>query len=209
MVAYGGVSILNTTTLSNSLTSSNQAIKNPAMTIKEQANSNPNKSCITKPRRKRYRASKKTPTTVLNANPSNFRSLVQQFTGSPNVDLPSSGYLKGPLRVISFGGEEFYDHNNKMANDSMMSPFGCPNNFQYQNQAVHLQQKQQQVQENLYHPLEVEDKCLYTKANIASDVFVDQRPPNVGYISDHLGFVMDDSIFLDELLSHSSSSYII
>ncbi|KAK6916989.1 VQ protein [Dillenia turbinata] len=209
MVAYGGVSVINPSTLSHSFTSDNQASKDPTMTIKDQANSNPNKSCITKPKCKRYKASKKTPTTVVNANPSNFRSLVQQFTGSSNVALPSSGYLKGPLEVISFEGQEFYDHNNKIANDSLMLTFGCPNNFQHQNQVVQVQHKKQKVQENIYHPLEVEDKCLYTKANIANDVSVEQIPPNAVYISDHLGFVMDHSILLEELLSDPSSSYII
>ncbi|XP_057753929.1 uncharacterized protein LOC130973440 [Arachis stenosperma] len=44
----------------------------------------PKGSGVTKPIRRRSRASKKTPTTLLNANTTNFRALVQQFTGCPN-----------------------------------------------------------------------------------------------------------------------------
>lgn len=54
--------------------------------------------------RRRSRASKKTPTTHLNANTSNFRALVQQFTGCPSnittcVSLKRS---KGPVN-LNFG----------------------------------------------------------------------------------------------------------
>ncbi|XVF46055.1 hypothetical protein PTKIN_Ptkin02bG0257200 [Pterospermum kingtungense] len=50
-----------------------------------------------KPIRRRSRASKKTPTTLLNATASNFRALVQQFTGCPsNTHL---GNRRGPINL--------------------------------------------------------------------------------------------------------------
>ncbi|GAB2282500.1 hypothetical protein Dimus_017042 [Dionaea muscipula] len=39
---------------------------------------------VSKPTRRRARASRRTPTTLLNTDPSNFRAMVQQFTGGPS-----------------------------------------------------------------------------------------------------------------------------
>ncbi|KAL9663238.1 hypothetical protein QQ045_028077 [Rhodiola kirilowii] len=40
---------------------------------------------VTKPARKRSRASRRTPTTLLSTDTSNFRAMVQQFTGGPSA----------------------------------------------------------------------------------------------------------------------------
>ncbi|XP_052183989.1 VQ motif-containing protein 22-like [Diospyros lotus] len=56
------------------------------------------RSCISKPARKRSRASKKTPITLLSADAANFRALVQQFTGSPRTAL-SFGGQRGPFNI--------------------------------------------------------------------------------------------------------------
>lgn len=61
--------------------------------------------------RRRSRVSKRTPTTHLNANTSNFRALVQQFTGCPRLPF-SHGSQKGPIN-LSFGNRT--DDNNLMA----------------------------------------------------------------------------------------------
>ncbi|KAH0455611.1 hypothetical protein IEQ34_015643 [Dendrobium chrysotoxum] len=52
----------------------------------------------TKPARKRSRASRRTPTTLLNTDASNFRTMVQQFTG-----VPSAPYIPGGPSTISYG----------------------------------------------------------------------------------------------------------
>lgn len=53
-----------------------------------------------KPIRKRSRASKKTPITLLNANSTNFRALVQQFTGCPTIKSAMSfATHKGPITL--------------------------------------------------------------------------------------------------------------
>lgn len=54
------------------------------------------RSSIGKPIRRRSRASKKAPTTLLNANANNFRALVQQFTGCHSSN-PTN--YKGPINL--------------------------------------------------------------------------------------------------------------
>ncbi|KAL4339487.1 hypothetical protein GQ457_08G020080 [Hibiscus cannabinus] len=54
---------------------------------------------VGKPARKRSRASRRTPTTLLNTDPTNFRAMVQQFTGGPTF-APGSG---GAAFGFSFG----------------------------------------------------------------------------------------------------------
>ncbi|PIN17259.1 hypothetical protein CDL12_10081 [Handroanthus impetiginosus] len=56
------------------------------------------KGNIGKPIRRRSRASTRAPTTLLNANASNFRALVQQFTGCHSPPLPFGAY-KGPINL--------------------------------------------------------------------------------------------------------------
>ncbi|WVY91072.1 hypothetical protein V8G54_036586 [Vigna mungo] len=50
---------------------------------------------VSKPVRRRYRASRRTPTTLLNTDTTNFRAMVQQFTGAP-----SAPDLFGPTRPL-------------------------------------------------------------------------------------------------------------
>ncbi|KAL9314766.1 hypothetical protein ACSQ67_020218 [Phaseolus vulgaris] len=57
------------------------------------------KGNVCKPIRRRSRASKRTPTTLLNANTTNFRALVQQFTGCPTTAMSTLGVHKGPITL--------------------------------------------------------------------------------------------------------------
>lgn len=59
--------------------------------------------------RKKFRASKKTPTTLLNASITNFRALVQQHTGCHTS--PMFNNQKGPIN-LSFGPPN--DHQNEL-----------------------------------------------------------------------------------------------
>ncbi|KAL2340171.1 hypothetical protein Fmac_008111 [Flemingia macrophylla] len=74
------------------------------------------KGNVSKPIRRRSRASKRTPTTLLNANTTNFRALVQQFTGCPSTTMSTLGVHKGPITLNfqqgSTGHKNIY-HNNK------------------------------------------------------------------------------------------------
>ncbi|XP_014506460.2 uncharacterized protein LOC106766227 [Vigna radiata var. radiata] len=57
------------------------------------------KGCAFKPVRRRSRASKTTPITLLKANTSNFRALVQQFTGCSTTTAMSLPIHKGPITL--------------------------------------------------------------------------------------------------------------
>ncbi|KAG8387087.1 hypothetical protein BUALT_Bualt03G0216900 [Buddleja alternifolia] len=60
-------------------------------------NLSPDQGRVSKPIRRRSRASRRTPTTLLNTDTTNFRAMVQQFTGGPAApfvarpQLPSGG----------------------------------------------------------------------------------------------------------------------
>nr|GMD03250.1 VQ motif-containing protein 22 [Ipomoea batatas] len=64
----------------------------------------PRNGGVRKPVRRRSRASKKTPTTHLNADAASFRAVVQQFTGC-HTAATFSGAHKGPIN-LNFGVQE-------------------------------------------------------------------------------------------------------
>ncbi|KAG2398509.1 hypothetical protein LR48_Vigan468s002100 [Vigna angularis] len=71
------------------------------------------KGNVCKPIRRRSRASKRTPTTLLNANTTNFRALVQQFTGCPSTAMSTLGVHKGPITLnFQKGSSEHKIHHN-------------------------------------------------------------------------------------------------
>ncbi|KAG6591811.1 VQ motif-containing protein 22-like [Cucurbita pepo subsp. pepo] len=66
---------------------------------------------VAKPVRKRSRASRRTPTTLLNTDAANFRAMVQQFTGGPSHTLhnfaafdptPAAYHLQQPPYLFPF-----------------------------------------------------------------------------------------------------------
>ncbi|XP_044490049.1 uncharacterized protein LOC123214370 [Mangifera indica] len=57
---------------------------------------------VSKPVRRRSRASRRTPTTLLNTDTTNFRAMVQQFTGGPTAPFASGPHPGGPSG-FSFG----------------------------------------------------------------------------------------------------------
>ncbi|XWS75737.1 hypothetical protein CRYUN_Cryun01aG0117700 [Craigia yunnanensis] len=93
---------------------------------------------VGKPVRKRSRASRRTPTTLLNTDTTNFRAMVQQFTGSPSAPFAPGGHPGGPNFGFSFGGRQ--PHVNP---SSLMVP---PAGFQLQYQQQQPQQQHQLIQ---------------------------------------------------------------
>ncbi|VVA27833.1 PREDICTED: VQ [Prunus dulcis] len=98
----------------------------------------PDQGRVSKPARKRSRASRRTPTTLLNTDTTNFRAMVQQFTGGPNTaSFPSGGssfsFGLAPPRPQGF----------------MVSPGYHPLQPQ-QHQQHHQYQQQQQRQNQQY-----------------------------------------------------------
>lgn len=104
-----------------------------------------------KPIRRRSRASRRTPTTLLNASTTNFRSLVQQFTGCHNTKASSFGSQKGPVN-LSFGNQN--DHQI-IGTSSRIAPLGSE--YMYNQQIINPvvqqhqgQQWQQRQQQEMY-----------------------------------------------------------
>ncbi|KAK1405291.1 VQ domain-containing protein [Heracleum sosnowskyi] len=97
---------------------------------------------VSKPVRKRSRASRRTPTTLLNTDTANFRAMVQQFTGGSLASFPSTGptstssYPIGTNFSLGIGTGQQYANPN-----AVMVPRPGYNISQVQQQ---LQQQQHQ-----------------------------------------------------------------
>ncbi|KAF5742371.1 hypothetical protein HS088_TW09G00416 [Tripterygium wilfordii] len=140
--------------------------------------------CASKPIRRRSRASKKTPTTLLNANSTNFRALVQQFTGCPRAPI-SFATQKGPITLnFGAGSANNYSFSEDFREKSYRQHPEQENWSQQNEQQQHQQQYQQQQQQQRY-------KLLDSVSNDASN----SGSPNVEIEDD---FVLDD-FSLDEL----------
>ncbi|KAL0405233.1 UNVERIFIED_CONTAM: VQ motif-containing protein 22 [Sesamum latifolium] len=62
----------------------------------------PNQGRVSKPIRKRSRASRRTPTTLLNTDTANFRAMVQRFTGGPANTSAARPQLRVALGTFNF-----------------------------------------------------------------------------------------------------------
>ncbi|KAJ4702664.1 putative VQ motif-containing protein [Melia azedarach] len=139
------------------------------------------KGCVSKPVRRRSRPSKKTPTTLLNANANNFRALVQQFTGCPSKSF-SFGSNKGPVN-LNFG---LANEQNERYEPSLTAAFGNYNDYNNNhNQQSELLQPQQQQQ------ISEEQRSLVSFDEVNADAF-SATPSN--FINPN-GFSMDDVYF--------------
>ncbi|KAE8659431.1 Copper-exporting ATPase / responsive-to-antagonist 1 / copper-transporting ATPase (RAN1) isoform 1 [Hibiscus syriacus] len=98
------------------------------------------KGSSSKPIRRRPRVSKRKPTTLLNANASNFRALVQQFTGCPATTL--SANRRGPIN-LNFALRK--EHNLSGTATSIMPAAG--NHYYYQQSHQENVSQQQQLQQ--------------------------------------------------------------
>ncbi|KAK4755138.1 hypothetical protein SAY87_008895 [Trapa incisa] len=83
---------------------------------------------LPKPTKRRPRASKKTPITVLQADTNNFRSLVQQFTGCPTtaVSFNKAAAASGPVNL------NFSNHHYQPQQDRYNYPFSAPSSYSQQ-----------------------------------------------------------------------------
>nr|GMC48464.1 VQ motif-containing protein 22-like [Ipomoea batatas]GMC89500.1 VQ motif-containing protein 22-like [Ipomoea batatas] len=90
---------------------------------------------VSKPARRRTRASRRTPTTVLNTDTSNFRAMVQQFTGGPALaqqaqyPIPSGSNLN-----FGFGLSSNLAHHQHLVNPT---PARTTGGYQLQFQPPH------------------------------------------------------------------------
>ncbi|XP_015972781.1 VQ motif-containing protein 22 [Arachis duranensis] len=94
----------------NSLLPSSVSDATAVATTSPQLGVNP-EARVSKPIRRRSRASRRTPTTLLNTDTTNFRAMVQQFTGAPFPATPStaSGF---PNMGLAFGSRSVHVNPN-------------------------------------------------------------------------------------------------
>ncbi|WCJ28688.1 VQ motif-containing protein [Euphorbia peplus] len=63
---------------------------------------------VAKPIRRRSRASRRTPTTLLNTDTTNFRAMVQQFTGGPSAPFGTTSSQGFSFAMNSQQGDVFF-----------------------------------------------------------------------------------------------------
>ncbi|KAE8679716.1 Choline-phosphate cytidylyltransferase B [Hibiscus syriacus] len=129
---------------------------------------------VGKPARKRSRASRRTPTTLLNTDTTNFRAMVQQFTGCPSF-AAGSAHPGGPTFEFGFGGRQVHLNSGSLT----VPPVG----FQLQYQQQHLMQHQNQV-----YMLNSNDNNLGAGDHLVQRLVGNPRP-NVEAVSE--GFVAE------------------
>ncbi|KAG6770972.1 hypothetical protein POTOM_022315 [Populus tomentosa] len=78
---------------------------------------------VAKPVRKRSRASRRTPTTLLNTDTTNFRAMVQQFTGGPSAPFASGSQINATNFGFALGAYRQAHHVNQPS-PVMMPPAG-------------------------------------------------------------------------------------
>ncbi|XP_068655900.1 VQ motif-containing protein 22-like [Aristolochia californica] len=93
---------------------------------------------VGKSSRRRSRASRRAPTTLLNTDTTNFRAMVQQFTGVPSVPF-SSGYQSGGGGGMNFG------FGAQHRQQTLVAP--APPDYYPRHHLHHHQQQQQRQQQ--------------------------------------------------------------
>ncbi|GLT98855.1 hypothetical protein SLE2022_163310 [Rubroshorea leprosula] len=152
-------------------------------------------ACISKQAmKKRLRASKKTTTIHLTANPTNFRELVQQFTGCSKTSI-SFKAAKGPINInFAFGMKQQMDFPEHDEYASIVQP--------QQNQRAeqdHHHQQQQQYQLSNQEEEEFWDLSFLDNINIndlSSDFVSTSCFPGSNVPDMSQGIVMEDMYFL-------------
>ncbi|XP_010437093.1 PREDICTED: VQ motif-containing protein 22-like [Camelina sativa] len=78
---------------------------------------------VTKKTKKRSRASRRAPTTVLTTDTSNFRAMVQEFTGIPAPPLFNNNSVVNTTRLNTFLGLSSSSPNSYNNNNLLLRPF--------------------------------------------------------------------------------------
>ncbi|KAL9453085.1 hypothetical protein AB3S75_008809 [Citrus x aurantiifolia] len=147
------------------------------------------RGCVSKPVKRRSRASKKTPTTLLNADANNFRALVQKFTGCPSTTF-SFGSKKGPVN-LDFGlGNRQNDQIRCAAATSVAANYG--NNYfsDFQQSHYHHHQQQQQLPQQ-QHQAWQEQQCSASFHDVGNGAIFETAS---NYCNPN-GFAMDNGMF--------------
>ncbi|KAI3440281.1 VQ domain-containing protein [Psidium guajava] len=157
--------------------------------------SNSNNNIIknqSKPTRRRSRASKKTPTTILNADATNFRALVQHFTGCPSTSISfRPTHRRGPLN-LSFAG---FGNEHQVVSSAEAS---LRNDYSDGVQVQHQARPRQQLHQEQSEYASMIDSSFNEVTN-ADDAFVSTMPLSSNFIDAtediFSGYPMDDLPF--------------
>ncbi|KAK7412989.1 hypothetical protein VNO78_04794 [Psophocarpus tetragonolobus] len=167
------------------------------------------KGNVSKPIRRRSRASKRTPTTLLNANTTNFRALVQQFTGCPSTTMSTLGVHKGPI-TLNFqqgsSGQKIHHNTNRVVlpfsgrtnNNNNNQVHQVPAPFPWQNKEEQQQQQPRPQQQFLQQ----QQQSGYSFDYVKSSGFLPSsgnsiRPATTMDVSD--GLLLDNDFNLSDL----------
>lgn len=134
---------------------------------------------VSKPIRRRSRASRRTPTTLLNTDTANFRAMVQQFTGGPTAPFASGAHPGAANFGFGLGAAR---QGHVHSPTAMMLPPG---------RGFHLQPPQ--IPQLYHQPQGQQYMFSLSTNNSPGDAFLHRlgssRPTNMG-VSDG-GFVME------------------
>ncbi|KAG4179109.1 hypothetical protein ERO13_A10G085433v2 [Gossypium hirsutum] len=111
-------------------------------------NGQPNNNAMVRNPKKRSRASRRAPTTVLTTNTTNFRAMVQEFTGIPAPPFTSSPFPR--TRLDLFVSSPIPSTNNNSNNTSCSS---TSINYQLPSELSHLKQPQNLLNINMQNPI--------------------------------------------------------
>ncbi|OWM85708.1 VQ motif-containing protein 22 [Punica granatum] len=158
-----------------------------------------------KPIRRRSRASKRTPATVLNANTNNFRALVQQFTGCPSTAIS----FKGPVN-LSFSN---YQPQDRAAASALNNyPYSNHTASSFSSASVSLSASYGQQQSGLAAQLQPESTNYYPQRGssvfsfMSNDVAGTTATTN-GFVSGQISTMeLETAMSLDEGFAAMDSS---
>ena len=112
---------------------------------------------VSKPIRRRSRASRRTPTTLLNTDTTNFRAMVQQFTGGPSAPFASGAHHGAPPNFGFALGTNRQAHHHHPA--MMLPPTG---------HGFHLQPQQQLLYPHHHHHQQGQQQYMFSLGNNSS-----------------------------------------
>lgn len=103
-------------------------------------NLSPEHGRVSKPIRRRTRASRRTPTTLLNTDTTNFRAMVQHFTGGPAAPFAARAQIPNRGATLNY-------MEHMAATNAAAAPASGTFHAQYQNQ---LQQQHMFMMDNMH-----------------------------------------------------------
>uniref|UniRef100_A0A6N2LDA4 VQ domain-containing protein n=1 Tax=Salix viminalis TaxID=40686 RepID=A0A6N2LDA4_SALVM len=152
---------------------------------------------VAKPIRRRSRASRRTPTTLLNTDTTNFRAMVQQFTGGPSAPFASGSQIHATNFGYAVGVHRQGHHVNHPS--PVMVPPGYHLQYQQQQQQQQFQQQSQPPPPYMFSLRNNDTVTNTSTAATPGDVFFQRlgnpRAAASMEVSDH-GYSADHGAFL-------------